>query len=192
MSEKITSRTRNNFFEAFRKIYKYKPIYKISIMEICKLAGYSRTTFYEYFEDIYCLLDEYEELVIERFMLEIEPFIIFEHKLDELEIMIKEGFPCAYIACSEEMDLFLAKDGDSMFSFKLCERLKKRFRKALGRQGSDYMYLMEYTLFALISVLHTWNSQGRPIEIDTLMIPILDGVRSGQKIILESRVMNKN
>ncbi|MCR5145450.1 MAG: TetR/AcrR family transcriptional regulator [Lachnospiraceae bacterium] len=156
-------------------------------MEICKIAGYSRTTFYEYFDDIYDLLNEYEDIVIDEFMLEMEPYIIFEKKLDELEIMIKEGFPHAYLKCSDNMDLFLAKEGDSMFSSKLCERLKMRFNEALGRQGSGYMYLLEYTFYALISLLHIWNSQGRPIEIDKLMIPVLDGVRSGQKIVMESK-----
>lgn len=41
-------------------MYSQKPIEKISIQEISNKSGYNRSTFYQYFTDIYELLDSVE------------------------------------------------------------------------------------------------------------------------------------
>jgi AcrR family transcriptional regulator len=44
--------TRNNLLEAFLRIYELKSISQITVKEVCTLAGYNRTTFYNHFDDI--------------------------------------------------------------------------------------------------------------------------------------------
>jgi len=61
----ITEQTRKNIIMAFCKLYEEKPIEKISVKEIIALAGYNRSTFYEYFTDIYALLKFIEDDVID-------------------------------------------------------------------------------------------------------------------------------
>ena len=56
----ITEKTRRTFIEVFCELYSQKPIEKISIQEIANKAGYNRSTFYQYFTDIYDLLDSVE------------------------------------------------------------------------------------------------------------------------------------
>ena len=46
------------FLTAFWKLYERNEIEKISIRELCQAAGYNRTTFYVYYDDIYDLLDK--------------------------------------------------------------------------------------------------------------------------------------
>ncbi len=46
------------FITAFWKLYEKKQLEKISIREICQLAGYNRTTFYAYYDNIYDLLNK--------------------------------------------------------------------------------------------------------------------------------------
>lgn len=46
------------FLTAFWKLYEKKELEKISIRELCQTAGYNRTTFYVYYDDIYDLLDK--------------------------------------------------------------------------------------------------------------------------------------
>lgn len=53
----ITHATREAFIEAFVILYKQKPMEKITVKELAALAGYNRTTFYHYFDDIYALYD---------------------------------------------------------------------------------------------------------------------------------------
>lgn len=56
----ITEKTRQVFIEVFCELYSQKPIEKISVQEIAKISGYNRSTFYQYFTDLYDLLDSVE------------------------------------------------------------------------------------------------------------------------------------
>lgn len=57
---KTTDATREAFLDAFFQLAHRKKISRITIHEITALAGYNRTTFYRYLEDIYSLI-EYSE-----------------------------------------------------------------------------------------------------------------------------------
>ena len=50
--------TKGNFITAFWQLYEDKRIEKISIRELCQVAGYNRATFYAHFKDIYDLVDK--------------------------------------------------------------------------------------------------------------------------------------
>lgn len=52
--------------DAFWKIYTSTPIDRITIGAIAKNAGIHRSTFYEYFKDIYDLLDQFETDLLEQ------------------------------------------------------------------------------------------------------------------------------
>ncbi|ETT73328.1 TetR family transcriptional regulator [Paenibacillus sp. FSL R7-277] len=56
----ITEKTRQRFIEVFCELYSQKPVEKISIQEVSNRSGYNRSTFYQYFTDIYELLDAVE------------------------------------------------------------------------------------------------------------------------------------
>ncbi|WP_339255351.1 TetR/AcrR family transcriptional regulator [Paenibacillus sp. FSL R5-0713] len=56
----ITEKTRQKFIVVFCELYSQKPIEKISVQEIANNSGYNRSTFYQYFTDIYALLDAVE------------------------------------------------------------------------------------------------------------------------------------
>lgn len=56
----ITEKTRQTFVDVFCELYSQKPIEKISVQEIANKSGYNRSTFYQYFTDIYELLDALE------------------------------------------------------------------------------------------------------------------------------------
>lgn len=60
----ITEKTRQKFIDTFCELYKEKPIEKITVQELIRETGYNRSTFYQYFKDIYDLLDYIEEDVI--------------------------------------------------------------------------------------------------------------------------------
>ena len=56
---------KEDFIIAFWELYQKKRIEKISIRELCEVAGYNRSTFYTYFKDIFDLLDKFvEELIL--------------------------------------------------------------------------------------------------------------------------------
>lgn len=61
----LTEKTKQAFLDAFCDFYEQKPIEKISVQEIADAAGYNRSTFYQYFCDIYELLECVENDVID-------------------------------------------------------------------------------------------------------------------------------
>lgn len=61
----ITQQTQNNIITAFCCLYEKKPIEQIHVKDVIAAAGYNRSTFYEYFTDIYDLLAHIEDDVIQ-------------------------------------------------------------------------------------------------------------------------------
>ena len=56
----VTAQTKENLTEAFWQIYSEKGIDKTTVKEITMRAGYNRGTFYEYFTDVYDVLEQIE------------------------------------------------------------------------------------------------------------------------------------
>jgi AcrR family transcriptional regulator len=59
-----TELTKLSLLGSFCRLYSKKPIEKISVLEITRKAGYNRSTFYQYFSDIYEMLDCVENDVL--------------------------------------------------------------------------------------------------------------------------------
>lgn len=60
----VTEQTRKNIISAFCCLYETHPIEQIRVKDVIAIAGYNRSTFYEYFSDIYELLAYLEDDVI--------------------------------------------------------------------------------------------------------------------------------
>ena len=60
-----TTPTKENLTQAFWSLYQLKKIEHITIKEITDKAGYHRSTFYLYFVDIYDVLNQLEETLLE-------------------------------------------------------------------------------------------------------------------------------
>lgn len=52
--------TRAALEDAFCALYADRPIEEIAVKEVVALAGCNRTTFYQHFDSVYCLLDQLE------------------------------------------------------------------------------------------------------------------------------------
>lgn len=68
-----TALTRHKLMDSFWSLYKVSPIEKITISSITKSAGVHRSTFYEYFNDIYDLLEQLEEDLLTQLKKEFIP-----------------------------------------------------------------------------------------------------------------------
>lgn len=71
----ITASTKKKIMNCFWEEYKLKPIEKITIISITKSAGIHRSTFYEYFKDIYDLLEQFETNFLEHLKNEFIPLV---------------------------------------------------------------------------------------------------------------------
>lgn len=107
--------TRNNLLEAFLRIYANKSIAQVTVKEICWVAGYNRSTFYNHFNDVPSMLSQIEDdtlLVIEGSVRRLTSLEIFH--TDAIFAALK-GF---YHENQDKMAVLMTKP-DSHFPQKL-------------------------------------------------------------------------
>lgn len=156
----ITAQTKQNLIEAFWSIYLIKRIDKITVKEITNKAGYNRGTFYEYFQDIYEVLEVIENLSLP--------------KLDELPPLIDvnsnsstfiNSFMVLYQEKYKYYNHLLGDNGDTAFQRKLKNSLKSSIIRALEIKGNidlvEIDFMLEYVLSGMIGIL-IYMFQQRP------------------------------
>ncbi len=57
--------TKERIYIAFATLFKNNELSKIKVSEISKIAEINRSTFYEYFKDVYDLLDDFEDFLVD-------------------------------------------------------------------------------------------------------------------------------
>lgn len=186
--------TRENLMEAFWSCYKEKPIGKITVMEICKKAGYNSSTFYEYFKSVYEVLEAVEEAVITRedFKVMVVDNLLFANE--------REHFIHAFARLFEErgeyLSILLGENGDPSFRKKLLERIAPIIDDISDNLSQEDLrhihYLMEYQTSGVLNLLNLWFSQGRPIPIEEIVKIIIEittnGIQSEMQHMLQIRI----
>ncbi len=151
----ITARTKQNITDAFWDIYREKRIEKITIKEITNKAGYNRGTFYEYFSDVYDVLDDIENSLIPS-LNELPPV---STSMGTIGMPI-EVFLVFWEQNSNYYSVLLGDKGDPAFASKLKNSIKPIIMKSLKDKPNidleDMEYVLEYTLSAMIGVMSYW------------------------------------
>lgn len=165
--KEITAQTRQNLMDAFWKLYCERSIEKITVREITDKAGYHRSTFYEYFQDIYDVLDQIEQSLLPPFV-ELPPIL-----LNETEASIQwDSFVAFYSTTSKYYTVLLGDNGDPAFAGKMKKQIKAKLMEQLHIAGHDVWkmdYSLEYILSAMIGVLTYWFQNGENIAQEKLL-----------------------
>ena len=73
-------KTKKHICDAFMRLREKKPVEKISVTELCSLAGINKSTFYAHYRDIYDLSDKIETQIVMEIVSSIEnPQNIFDN-----------------------------------------------------------------------------------------------------------------
>ena len=140
----ITEQTRKNIVMAFCKLYEQKPIEKISVKDVINLAGYNRSTFYEYFTDVYALLKYIEDDVINY---------------------IKAKMNNETRSPADLLTLFSAKEDCIHFQ----DRLKNEFMQISNESDNSLQpYLAEFHMMVSLSMYRLWLKNNKDISLDEL------------------------
>ncbi len=154
----ITQQTRKNIVVAFCKLYEERPIEKISVKDVIALAGYNRSTFYEYFADIYALLKYIEDDVIDYIKArakaetrsQIDLLNLFSAKEDYLKVLLGT-YGCIHFQ----------------------DRLKSEFMQNFAEcEDSLQLYLAEFHMSASLSMYRLWLKRNKDISLDELSLLI--------------------
>ena len=153
-----TEMTKKNFNDAFWKLYTKKSIDKITVKNICDLAGYNRSTFYQYFTDVYDLLHQLENRILD----EVNEFLIHfvddsKHQSSQELMMSIFGILSKY---NQSTAVLLGPHGDTEFTHKIIENLKSVWIKYYFQTDQytldEVDLLMEYHLSGLLAMYQKW------------------------------------
>ncbi|MDF9843794.1 MULTISPECIES: TetR/AcrR family transcriptional regulator [unclassified Paenibacillus] len=160
----MTDKTRQTFINVFCNLYSQKPIEKITIQEIANQSGYNRSTFYQYFTDIYELLDYVEERVLKSINEEMASREFSAHTF-------QDALQC--LENAEEISVFKALFGDYGY-VHFVERLKREIpfeRLIVDFPTNDVLapYIIEFYISTLISIFRLWIRNGKDLSSEELV-----------------------
>ena len=163
----VTAQTRQNLIDAFWTLYCENRIEKITIREITQKAGYNRGTFYEYFTDVYDVLESIESSLIPT-LDELPPVSTPTGTLGmPLDMFLK-----LYEQNSKYYSVLLGDNGDAAFASKLKNSIKPTIMKIFAYKNDidqkELEYILEYTLSAMIGTMSYRFKQTEPISNDKL------------------------
>ena len=150
----ITVQTRQNIVDAFWSFYSQKRIEKITVKEITEKAGYNRGTFYEYFTDVYDVLEQIEKSLIPGID-ELPPVSNPSFSSEALPI---DMFLKMYEKNNQYYSVLLGENGDPSFAGKLKKAVKPIISEAFLVKSIDKAeldYILEFVLSAMIGILDT-------------------------------------
>ena len=164
----ITTQTRQNIIDAFWALYCEKRIEKITVKEIASKAGYNRGTFYEYFTDVYDVLEQIENSLIPS-LEELPPFSTPTGTIGmPLDMFLK-----LYEENSKYYSVLLGDKGDPAFASKLKNSIKPTIMQVFADKPDadqeELDYILEYTLSAMIGVMSYWFKQADTLTSDRLL-----------------------
>ena len=187
----LTAQTRQNLIDAFWGLYCEKSIEKITIKEITTKAGYNRGTFYEYFSDVYDLLEQIEQSLIPTIE-ELPPITMPEFTHGKpLDV-----FMALYEQNGKYYSVLLGDKGDPAFASKLKNSTKPIIKRAISDKfdtnSLEFDFIMEYMLSAMIGVMSYWFAQGKALPAEELVALMYDLMETGVTGRLSSEKVGQN
>ncbi len=171
-----TAMTRGILIEAFLELCKHKPFDKITISEISAKAGYNRSTFYQYFNDVHHLLSCIEDEMLEY----IKDAVVNKIGKVRPENFFVDGF--MQIHENKRYILKLLLGGSiNTFPSKLKKSLIPLFAEQMHMSMDDEqtIYKLDFYLSGIISIVSRWVTSDAPMppeEYALLIRQIVEGM----------------
>lgn len=182
----ITDKTRTAFINVFCNLYQEKPIEKISVQEITRMAGYNRSTFYQYFTDIYDLLEYIEKDVLDHMRNEMAP------KFSEGKL--NDSFVKHFAELYEEKEEYLTALLGDYGNVRFMEKIKREMTRNLLQNGIHFKdnvfvpYVIECSLSIVLAAFRHWHRNGKNVPSDELIHFISDLLRRGPLALMQQYI----
>lgn len=166
-----TKITQRNLQDAFWLLYEKKSIDKITVKDICSLAGYNRSTFYQYYVDIYDVLHKFEKQLLD----EVDEFVVYlveqANNLDASQAL--KAILGIFAHLYKYITVLLGPHGDTEFTRKVVENLKpiwiKYFFRTKQYTAAEVDLLMEYYISGLLSMYQKWFCDNNGVSIERII-----------------------
>lgn len=155
--ESESAEVRDSFVEALLRIYRTRPVSDVSVAELCAKAGYSRSTFYRYFDS----LDQVHQALEERAV----PTKAMEKLLADGQRASMEEITNLFLAAlsgnRELYGVLFSRDSAGRFFDRLKNAMKPVFRtqaeRAFDMTPFEYDVFAEYLTTAKLSLFRMWT-----------------------------------
>jgi hypothetical protein len=138
----LTAQTKQNLMEAFWQLYCKEGIEKVSVKEITVIAGYNRSTFYEYFTDVYDVLEQIENSLLPSPQ-DLPPLKLDNSSATPLPI---DTVINIYEKNRKYFVVLLGENGDPSFQSKLKRSVKDMLKNKLATEGIGDNFELDFTL----------------------------------------------
>ena len=169
--KEISEQTRQNFIDAFWQLYEKKDINKIKVQEICDIAGYHRNTFYHYFTDVYDVLNQIEDRIINELIENSDVGMIFY----ENGVAAKK-FADVYEKNKKYLKLLAYDEKGSRFPAKMNRALKTINERIVyfsdNKRENDYIH--EYKLAGSIAAIMFYFREGKELSLEDVLNIVLE------------------
>lgn len=157
----ITAKTRKKIIDTFWELYRNFRIEKISIGMLMKQAGMNRSTFYEYFTDIYDLLDQAENEILDSLEQHLDERFEIRNTISFSEFA--RGFADRFSLYDDKIYVLLSSKGDPDFSRKLKERIRNHICVVVDMKSDspEFEYVLTFIVSSLGSILSHWYENGK-------------------------------
>lgn len=180
MAEKVDRRirkTKSQLKQGLAQLMMKKSINEISVKELVQTVDINRSTFYLHYSDIYSLLDEIEEELLNeiRHIIETHPMGVENNTFTFMEDIFK------VLAENKEICRALMGDnGDASFIFKMEDIIEENAKKQLEELFPDIrenlQYILSFCLSGCMGIVNQWlfqNGQETPEEMAKLMFKMV-------------------
>lgn len=169
--DRRVEKTQESLDEALLTLLQKKPIEKITVTEICRVANINRSTFYLHYKDIEDLYHQAENSLYDAYLRSLERFVekdtgwlgaLVQESEAELTIL-KETF--SFIASHREMaSIFMNADKQGKFFSRFYESGKASYLKSIRtrRDLNESLALYYYDFFAsgVVGLIRNWMATG--------------------------------
>lgn len=205
-----SAQTKRHIVSSFLYLCDQKPWEKITVIEICRQAEITRGTFYQYFGDIYDLVEQLEESLLTDLKSRFDSIPragSMRYRtgdfLSRFDATPPRSFLVWFEFCRDHRDaviaLFDRKNGDAYFVKKLKVILKESIEKVMDEDATanDELRAHFLTVFLELHILaaQTWL-ESDPAETDYLsvedIVNILNTMRVGAQYLAWRDLQNES
>lgn len=164
--------------DAFMELFAKKELHEITVKSVCDKVGMARTTFYNYFSDMYEVLESIEDILVSNCQERNRTFVGYEF---EKKGYNKEGHFRATLIYIKENDFWfrtlLNKSKDGLFIYKWKKVIKEDFRKKFQYEKIDLReeeLVLEMISSGCIGAYTYWVNNLDKVPIEVVEREVLD------------------
>jgi AcrR family transcriptional regulator len=146
-------------------LLKEKPLEKITVKELCMVAGINRTTFYTHYSDIFDLMRQIKEMMISDVIRHVTSHM--RASQDDKRASLVEYL--RYMKSNSQLYLILVEEfGPDSLRQRAWDAAKRCYLNACGRddRASDFReeLMLIYRTYGMTAVIEKWLRDNEPIN----------------------------